>query len=152
MGKTTFLEALIPELLQRGVRVACVKNDAHGFQMDTPGKDSWRFTQAGAQAVAVISPQGFAVIQETPERASLSEVASHFRNVDLILVEGYKTSPFPKIEILRQAPGRKTALPREDLLALVTDGEPPESHSGLPIFALTDYGPVADFLVGRFLA
>ncbi|MCL1917944.1 MAG: molybdopterin-guanine dinucleotide biosynthesis protein B [Peptococcaceae bacterium] len=152
MGKTTFLEALIPELLQRKIRVACIKNDAHGFDMDTPGKDSWRFSQAGAQAVAVISPHHFAIIQKTPERASLSEAAAHFRNVDMILVEGYKTSPFPKIEIFRQTPGRKLALPKEDLLALITDGDPPESHIGLPIFALTDYSRVADFLIERFIS
>jgi len=152
-GKTTLLETLIRELSGRGYRIGAIKNDAHSFEIDSPGKDTWRFAQAGAHGVAIISSERFALIQRTKEHAQLEAVAARFDPVDLILVEGFKTSSHPKIEIVRQAHGTRFVSPAQDLLAIVTDlAVCPPPYAALPKFGLTDSRRLADFLVARFLS
>ena len=113
-GKTTFMEKLIKELVQRGYKIGAIKSDAHGFDIDVPGKDSWRFTQAGATVTAVVGPKKFALIEETETKKDLDEVAGMIRGVDLILVEGYKMAQKPRIEIVRSEKGRKS-FPRRNI-------------------------------------
>ena len=120
-GKTTYLERLIPVLKGRGLRLAVVKHDAHGFQMDTPGKDTYRFSAAGADVVAISSAEKMAMIQRPPRELTLDEVIAQLPPVDLILTEGYKTLPNPKIEIHRAVLNRPLLTPPEQLLAVVTD-------------------------------
>ena len=140
-GKTTYLEKLIPRLKEMGLRVAVVKHDGHDFQADVEGKDSWRFARAGAEIVAVASKSKFAFFQYEP--VDLDAVISHITGVDLILTEGYKHGPFPKIALFRAGSGKGLSVPAEECLAIVGDCWEP---AGCPVFPLEDPQPLAEFL------
>ena len=104
-GKTTLLTALIPELVRRGVRVSTIKHAHHEFDIDRPGKDSWLHRQAGASEVMVASPRRFALMHElrgAPE-PTLRELLARMAPADLVLVEGFKRAPHPKLEVHRSA-------------------------------------------------
>lgn len=148
-GKTTFMEKLIAELVRRGYKVGAIKSDAHGFEIDVPGKDSWRFAQAGAVATAIVGPRKFALIQETTAKKDLDEVAGMMQGVDLILVEGYKIAKKPRIEIVRQDKGTEIISPPEYLVAVVTDV--PGLTAPAPVFTFDDHARVADLIVAKFL-
>ncbi|HHV64084.1 MAG TPA: molybdopterin-guanine dinucleotide biosynthesis protein B [Peptococcaceae bacterium] len=148
-GKTTFMEKLIAELVGRGYRVGAIKSDSHGFEIDVPGKDSWRFAQAGARATAIIGPDRFALIQKTQEKKDLDEVAALIQDVDLILVEGYKAAEKPRIEVIRKEMGTELVSPLEYLIGVVTDLK--EISVPVPVFALDDYAGIADLLIGKYL-
>lgn len=98
-GKTTFLCRLIEELRVLGYKVGSVKHDAHDFDMDHEGRDSWKLYEAGAEAVAITSSKKSAVIRRTP--LSLQELAAAMPEVDLVVAEGFKTEPYPKVVLLR---------------------------------------------------
>ena len=147
-GKTTFLEKLLPELKRRGYRVATVKHDVHGFDIDQPGKDTWRHAQAGAEAVVISSPRRFALIQRLDEEMPLDEIASYVRGVDIIITEGYKRGNKPKIEISRRAKSTELLCDEEELIAVVTDQRFPLD---VPHFGLDDVAGVADLLEDKFL-
>lgn len=120
-GKTTFLEKLIPVLKANGLRLAVLKHDAHHFEMDKPGKDTYRFTAAGADVVTISNREKFALIERPQEELSLREIISRLPQVDLVLTEGYKKSHYPKIEIHRAVLQRPLIAPPEQLLAIMTD-------------------------------
>ncbi len=135
-GKTTLLEKLIPLLRRSGIRLAVVKHDVHGFQMDTPGKDTWRFSAAGAEVVAISSREQVAIIEQLTEELQLDEIISRLPpDIDLILTEGYKSLHNPKIELHRKALNRPLLAPAEELLAVLTD-EPVDTPA--PQLALDD--------------
>jgi len=150
-GKTTLLEKLIPQLKSRGCRVGTIKHHVHGFDMDRPGKDTWRHKQAGASVVALSSPNGLGVIRDTEQELSLEElVDQHFKDVDLVITEGYKRASAPKVEIFRSAAHTAPLENRDHTwAAMVTDQ--PEQANGLPCFDLTDIEPLANFLIKTFL-
>lgn len=100
-GKTTFIEKLIPLLRERGVRTGVVKGDCHGYALDVRGKDSWRFSQAGAECVAVVSPEGYFLQQRTGGRESLLSVAAKLEHVDLVLIESRQHGALPKLSLWR---------------------------------------------------
>jgi molybdopterin-guanine dinucleotide biosynthesis protein B len=152
-GKTTLLERLIPELRRRGYRVAVVKHHpTPGLVLDTLGKDTWRLAQAGATHVVLAAPDQI-VHHHRPEREPpLAEIVSAIRDVDLILVEGYKRENLPKIEIRRgpapaeQDPG---SLPGPgELLALVSEQR---FASSTPQFDPQDVGGLADLIETHYL-
>ncbi|MHB0868022.1 MAG: molybdopterin-guanine dinucleotide biosynthesis protein B [Chloroflexota bacterium] len=146
-GKTTFLEKLIPALKSRGLRVAVVKHDSHGFEMDRPGKDTWRLRQAGADAVMISAPAQMALIRSGLERElSLDELADLVGDaVDLVLTEGYKSGNKIKIEVSRRPiAGGELLCGPEELLAVVADGPRPVD---VPQFDLEDAGGVAELIV-----
>lgn len=149
-GKTTFLEALIPELAARGYKVGVIKHNAHGFEMDCEGKDTWRLKRAGAEAVAISSQDRFASIRSTNGEMSLEEiVARFFWTEDILIAEGFKLAPFPKIEVFRSA--RRPAPicdTTDNLIALVTDDD---VDAAVPKFSFSDWVLVADFLENRYL-
>ena len=148
-GKTTFLEGLIPALRSRGLRVAVVKHDVHGFQMDRPGKDTWRFSQAGADVVAISSPGGAAILEHPAAELSLDEVISRLPPADLILVEGYKSDHHRKLELHRKALGQPLLTPTEELAAVLTDEPLPVT---VPQLGLDDFEGCAALiltLIGR---
>jgi molybdopterin-guanine dinucleotide biosynthesis protein MobB len=122
-GKTTLLEKVIRELSSAGLRVAAVKHDAHDFQIDHPGKDSYRFAAAGAEAVLIVSASKFALVARHDEAPTLeSLVARHAQGVDLVLAEGYKASHFPKVVVHRAATGKPLlAVPEAELVAVASD-------------------------------
>ncbi len=118
-GKTTLIEKLIPLLRREGLRVAAIKHDAHGFDMDREGKDTWRFSRAGAEAVAICSERRFALIEN--RAPDPGEMISRVRGVDLILLEGFKDGPYPKIAVLREASGHSLAVDSSRLLGAASD-------------------------------
>lgn len=126
-GKTTFLEKLIPELRSLGISVGAVKHDAHSFDMDHEGKDSWRLKQAGAETVVVSSPERVAMIRTVDHELTLDEMAETlFADKHLLLTEGYFNSPYPKIEVHRGDVHDRPLCDRGNqgdrkLIAMVTD-------------------------------
>jgi len=147
-GKTTFLEKLLPELKHRGYRVATIKHDVHGFEIDHPGKDSWRHAQAGADAIVISSPQRLALIQHLEEEMPLDDIACYVQDVDLIITEGYKRGDKPKIEISRRTRSSELICSEQELIAIVTDQRFPLN---VPHFDLDDAAGVADLLIACFL-
>ena len=120
-GKTTFLEKIIRELKNRGFRVAVIKHDTHGFDIDKPGKDTWRHAQAGADIVTISSPKKFALIEKRENELTLDEVISRISGVDIILTEGYKRQNKPKIEVFRLAAHKDLLCDPNELIALASD-------------------------------
>jgi len=151
-GKTTFLEKLIRELTARGWRVATVKHHVHDYEIDTPGKDSWRHARAGASATMVSSPTKFSLIREVERELTLPELAEQAAaaGCDLLLTEGFKREGVNRIEVSRIARSDELICTAGEALALVTDN--PEAMCGdTPRFGLDDAGPVADLIERRFL-
>ena len=100
-GKTTFIEKLIPRLVELGIKVGVVKSDTHGFNLDVEGKDSFRFQRAGAKGVAVVSPSGWFITQQTNDRTDFESIADKFEDVDLILTESRSRDIMPTISLYR---------------------------------------------------
>lgn len=152
-GKTTLLEKVIAELKLRGYRVGVIKHDAHHFDIDHPGKDSHRLTQAGADTMLISSPEKLAVVKKHSESPPIEElIATYFSDMDLILTEGFKKSSLPKIEVHRRERSSTLLCRGEEhdpsLLAVASD-EPLELD--VPILNLNDAIEVADFVEQRFL-
>jgi len=118
-GKTTLLEKLIADLKSRGLRVAAIKHDAHEFEIDREGKDSWRFTRAGADVTIIASETKAATIENRP--VPLETLLGRITDVDIILAEGYKSAPWPKIAVHRAASGNPLPLPADECYAIMTD-------------------------------
>ena len=142
-GKTTLIEGVIQSLTRRGIRVGVVKHDVHGFQIDQEGKDTWRFTQAGAQAALITSPAQTAVIEQRGQ--SLSDCLARFRDVDVILVEGFKDADIPKFGLKRMRAGKGFTAPIDEFIAVITDD--PDVKTSKTRFALDDAEGVADFII-----
>lgn len=149
-GKTTLLAKLIPALLARGIRVSTLKHAHHGFDVDTPGKDSHVHRTAGATEVMVASGKRWALMHELrddaePDAASLIR---HMTPVDLLLIEGFKSEPHDKIEIHRIANG-KPLLSAQDptYVAIASDGPVPDTQ--LPVLDINDVAAVAAFVVAH---
>lgn len=144
-GKTTLLAQLIPNLIARGVVVSTLKHAHHRFDIDTPGKDSHTHRQAGARQVLVASENRWALMTElrgTPE-PSLANLLAHLDPVDLVIIEGFKREPHPKIEIHRTANGKPWMHPETPgIRAVAADAAPPYD---LPHAALDDIAAIADF-------
>jgi molybdopterin-guanine dinucleotide biosynthesis adapter protein len=147
-GKTTLMTALIPELLARAVTVSTVKHAHHAFDIDQPGKDSWRHREAGACEVMVASERRWALMHElrgTPE-PSLDRLVAQMSPVDLILIEGFKRHPHPKIEVRRPSLGKPPLYPDDPSVVAVASDEPlPEL--ALPRLPLSDPAAVARFII-----
>ena len=149
-GKTTLLEKLIPEFKRRGYRVGTVKHHVHQFDMDKPGKDTWRHKRAGARVVALSSPTGLGVIRDTERDLSIDELVSrYFYDVDLVITEGYKKATAPKIEIFRSAVHDAPLENRDQSwLAMVSDSA---IDADLPLFGLDDIAALVDFLINTII-
>ena len=143
-GKTTFLEKLIAELKRTGIRLAVIKHDSHHFEIDKEGKDSWRFSQAGADVVAIVSQEKSAFIEH--RTLEISEALDRIKNVDLILTEGYKFENWPKIAIFRADSGNDLAGSPDEFFAIVTD-TPFETDR--PCFDLDDAAGIAKLICGN---
>lgn len=143
-GKTTLLEKLLPVLKDRGLTVGVLKHDGHDFQMDKPGKDTHRLTQAGADVTAIVSGTHAAFLENRP--ISEAEAIAKIRNVDLILTEGCQDGPWPKIGVARTATGRGLK-PLDEPYALVLSDCPVNTEA--PVLALDDVQGLADWLEAR---
>lgn len=151
-GKTTFVERLVRTLSQRGVRVATVKHHVHDYDIDVPGKDSWRHARAGSIAAMVSSPNKFSLVRDVQQELTLAQLAQTAADCgcDILIAEGYKTSSGNRIEVSRLARSAEPLSGPGEVLAFVTDN-PELSQMGAPTFALDDASGVADFVQERFL-
>jgi molybdopterin-guanine dinucleotide biosynthesis protein B len=150
-GKTTLLEKLLRELAARGRRVGTIKHHFHGpVTVDVPGKDSWRHRQAGAAAVALLSPETFFVVRDAEPADSLDRIGLlALGGVELILTEGFKSGPMPKLEVNRAAQGVPLLCgPDDRLVGVVADWA---TGAPVPHFGLDAVGPLADFLEQTYL-
>lgn len=147
-GKTTYLEKVIREFKDRGYRVATIKHDVHGFEMDKPGKDTWRHAQAGADVVCISSPDKMAMIKKVDQELLLDEVIAFITDVDIIFTEGYKRESKQKIEVYRQAVSARPLCNKQDLLAIATDIY---LYDDIPQFRLEDVKEMAQFLEDNVL-
>lgn len=147
-GKTTVLEKVVAEMKRRGLRVGVIKHDTHDFEMDKPGKDTWRLSQAGADAVAISSPSKVALIERVQEEWPLDGVVGLMAGrMDIILVEGYKRDlSRPKVEVSRAKVGGPLLCSDEELWAVVSDWRTPSSA---PHFSLEDTTGVVDLLLSK---
>lgn len=147
-GKTTLVEKMIPELKRRGWRVATIKHNRHGFEIDREGKDSWRHRRAGASMTVLASPGKAAVMADLEGDLSLEELADRFiRDADVILAEGFKKNPHPKIEVYRRALGREF-LSGGDAALLAVAGDDPGGVT-VPRFDLDDAAGLVDLIEAK---
>jgi molybdopterin-guanine dinucleotide biosynthesis protein B len=145
-GKTTLIEKLVPILVKGGLRVSLVKHAHHQFEVDQPGKDSFRHRQAGCTEVLVSSSRRWALMHELRGDAepTLDELVARFSACDLVLVEGYKHDPIPRIEVHRVGGDRPLLFPRDPYVIAVATDEPLDTP--LPQFGLDDAPAVARFI------
>ena len=148
VGKTTALEQVIREIKRRGYRVGTVKHDAHGFDVDKPGKDSWRHARAGSDVVAISGPRKMALIRQLDGEMPLNDVVRLMGDVDLVITEGYKRGDKPKIEVTRLERGTELLCRPEELIGIMTDYP---VDMAVPQFSLDDAGGVVDLLEGLYL-
>ena len=147
-GKTTLMEKLIPEFNRMGLKVGTIKHDVHGFELDYPGKDSWRLKQAGSIATIISSPSCIGMVRDVEHDSTLDELAPLLSDVDIILSEGYKREDKPKVEVFRaEIHDRPLCLDDENLIALVTNGD---VDSGVRQFSTGDIRGLTDFLIRHF--
>jgi molybdopterin-guanine dinucleotide biosynthesis protein MobB len=152
-GKTTLLEKVIVELKKRGYRVGALKHDAHRFDIDHKGKDSYRLTQAGADTMVINSPEKLALVKQHNESPPLETLLeTYFADVDIVLIEGYKRLNLPKIELHRKERNH-ALLCRGDyndpsLIAIATD-EP--LNVDVPTLDINNPVDVADFIEVRYI-
>jgi molybdopterin-guanine dinucleotide biosynthesis protein MobB len=150
-GKTTFLEKVVKELTSRGYRIGTIKHDAHSFEIDHEGKDSWRHKQAGAAVTVISSPEKLALVQDTDRDYSLNDIREKFiRDVDIIITEGYKRESHPKIEVHRSELKRELLCVGDDNLIAIA-GDPENPPEGVPVVDLNDPREVCDLIERLFL-
>jgi len=148
-GKTTLIEKLIPLLVQRGLRVSLIKHAHHTFDVDVPGKDSHRHRQAGAAEVLVTSSRRWVLMHElrgAPE-PSFEDQIKHLAPCDLLIVEGFKFAPIPKLEVWRAETGEGMLHPNDPHIVAVASDVKVETR--LPLLDLNDAQAIADFIVGH---
>ena len=146
-GKTTLLERLIPRLTQQGLKVSLIKHAHHDFDVDKPGKDSWRHRKAGCSEVLLVSDQRWALMHELRGEAepSLEDCIAHVSPCDLLLVEGFKHDPFPKIETWRAEVGKPLLHPEDPHILAIASDVPVDTR--LPRFALEDDAGITVFII-----
>ena len=144
-GKTTCLERFIPLLQRRGYRIGIVKHHNGDFIVDQPGKDTWRFYEAGAEAVAIAGPNKVAVMRVLPEELSLTEIGALMGDIDVLLAEGYKQGGQEKIEVVK--PGCVPVMPAEALVAMIADKT---YYDAVPTFGFAQLPEFAAFLEARW--
>lgn len=147
-GKTTLMERLVAEFVARGLRVSTVKHAHHDTEIDHEGRDSYRHRIAGAREVVLSSPKRWAVMHELRDAPEppLSELLTRLSPVDLVLIEGYKRAPHPKVEAYRSAAGRDLLAHSNDTIrAVATDTDLQGTH--LPQLDLNDTAAIADFIL-----
>lgn len=147
-GKTTMVTRLVRELTGRGYAISTIKHAHHGFDIDRPGRDSFLHRGAGAQEVAIISNSRWALMHELrgAEKPVFDEVLSKISKCDLVIVEGYKQEPHPKIELRSVNSTRDDLSPADDTIIAIAADHPLEGES-LPVFERDDIPAIADFII-----
>jgi molybdopterin-guanine dinucleotide biosynthesis protein B len=151
-GKTTLMARLITEITRRGYKVAVLKHAHHSFDIDHPGRDSYKLREAGAAQVALSSPRRFALMRELGEGGELGfeQLLAYAGPCDLLLVEGFKREDFPKIEIRREGASSREPLKGKfpGIVAIASD-RPENEGEGPPVFQLDDVQGITDFLLAH---
>jgi len=148
-GKTTLIEKLIPLFVKRGLRVSLIKHAHHTFDVDVPGKDSHRHRHAGAAEVLVTSSRRWALMHELrgEKEPSFEDQVRHLSPCDLLIVEGFKFAPIPKLEVYRAETGEGLLHPKDPhIVAIATDTK---LETTLPQLDLNDHPGIADFIVAH---
>ena len=155
-GKTTLLEKIVKELTKRGYNIGTIKHDTHGFEIDYPGKDSYRHFQAGSQMTMILGPDKIALVKRLAQPLDLGQAlkvffASRHHKLDLIITEGFKREHKPKIEIVRQAISTKPICRNigDNLSALVSDMKIKDYT--VPQFGLNETRKIAAFIEEKFI-
>lgn len=155
-GKTTLLEKLITEMKNRGYRVGVIKHDAHRFDIDHEGKDSWRLTQAGADTMLITSPEKLALVKKytRDKEPNLAESVNDYCNdVDIVLTEGFKRSEMPKIEVHRRERSQQLLCRGEEhdetLIAVASDSP---LDLDVPLYDINDTKGLCDLIIKRYLS
>ncbi len=144
-GKTTFLEKVVRELKSKGYRVAVIKHTHHDFDVDQPGKDSWRLAHAGSDVVAVSSPNKVALVEQVSAEFTLDQITALFEGrVDIVITEGYKDGNNKKIAVLSNGHDRELIYHKENILATIS---PHWSELGVPRFHDSDINSVVELLI-----
>jgi molybdopterin-guanine dinucleotide biosynthesis protein B len=152
-GKTTLLARLIPDIIARGLTVSTVKHAHHAFDVDQPGKDSHTHRLAGATEVLIASQRRFALIHELRQEGEprLPDLLAKLAPVDLVIIEGYKREPHPKLEVFRAAVGKPLLHPDDPhIVAIASDVALP--HAKVPRVGLDDSGAIIDILLAHATA
>ena len=148
-GKTTMLEKLVAEFKNRNYKLATIKHHSHrGFDIDKPGKDSWRFAQAGSDQVVIASPDKIASYRKIDNELTLDEIVANISDVELILVEGYKQAGKPALEVVRLANSQELIGSDEQWFAVAADFP---INLGVPQFGLNDVRGIADLIEKRYM-
>ncbi|MEW5908963.1 MAG: molybdopterin-guanine dinucleotide biosynthesis protein B [Thermodesulfobacteriota bacterium] len=148
-GKTTVIEKLIVELKRKGYRIGAVKHAHHGYDIDQKGKDSFALKDAGADIVLVSSPGKIMMIKDDTESESLDRLESYFQGVDLVIAEGFKKEPRPKVEVFRSEVHSKPLFQgNKELVAMVSDSD---ISIDVPLFRFHEIRKLSDFLENKFI-
>ena len=151
-GKTTYLEKLIAYLKEKGLRIALIKHDAHGFEIDQPGKDSYRLRKAGVDTMILSGPEQTVQMQtHAAGEPSLKQLLSKIHDVDLILIEGYKFGSQMKIQLLRKGYNETPVGNLENTIAYVADFPCEPTPENLPVFDLNEPTDLANFLISQYI-
>jgi molybdopterin-guanine dinucleotide biosynthesis protein B len=150
-GKTTLAARLVTELTERGYAVTAIKHAHDSFDIDQPGRDSYRLRKAGARRVILSSPKRWALMHELGDGLEIpfKNILSEAGPCDLVLVEGFKHESFPKIEIRREGGASRQPLTSAPEVVAVASDRPGEETESLPIFHLDDIRGIADFIAGH---
>jgi len=148
-GKTTLIEKLIPLFVKRGLRVSLIKHAHHSFDVDHPGKDSYRHRHAGAAEVLVTSSRRWVLMHELGggEEPPFEEQIRHLSPCDLLIVEGFKYAPIPKLEVWRSVTGEPMLHPNDPHIVAVASDE--EVEAKVPLLDLNAHQAIADFILGH---
>ncbi len=152
-GKTTLIEGLIHYFKNRNYRIGVLKHDAHRFEIDKKGKDSFRFSEAGADTVIISSSDKIAMIQKNQQDVDLEQILRLFEEMDLVLIEGYRNNNYMKLEVHRQEMGSELLYEnsnfcQEDFIAIVSD----ISHSvPIPVLSINRVNEVGAYLETKIL-
>ncbi|ACB84850.1 molybdopterin-guanine dinucleotide biosynthesis protein B [Natranaerobius thermophilus] len=153
-GKTTLICNLVTKLKEKGYQVATIKHDVHGFDIDKPGKDTWKHGEAGADTVVISSPYKMAMIEQLNQERSIEQIQEKIGDgVDIVLTEGYKRGPKPKIEVIRDKGDNIPLCSNEDnLYALACENLQevkkmlPENLRNISVFSWDDYDGIINFI------
>jgi len=149
-GKTTLIAKLIPGILGRGLRVSTLKHAHHAFDVDRPGKDSYEHRMAGATEVLVVSEKRFALMHELRGEAEprLADLLAKLAPVDLVIIEGWKREPHPKLEVFRASVGKPLIHP-DDPHVVAIASDVPLPNAKVPRVSLDDTVAIIDILLAR---
>ena len=145
VGKTFVMEGIIKELKRRGLSIATIKHDVHGFDIDKEGKDTYKHREAGAETVIISSPKRFALIKEVKEEIPLEQIINLAMDKDVILVEGYKKSALRKIEVYRKGYSDRIISQKENLIAIASDED--LDFEDILVVKIDDFKKIVDLIL-----